>query len=408
MFGNHVRRDRRALWGSLSLIIVIAIGGTLFAAAASRARLTQQAETDAKLAAQTQLAPLLQPRDLMGPIGGDRAKVLQAAIESDIVDPGPVDSVRIYSELGRILYDADPTVVTVKPSYLRDLVYEVANGQARSEVRGGVLETYVPVWTSPGGEVVVAEMSQAYGPISAEATGSWYRLGLGLLVALLASITMFALSVRARAAEPSIAMVQTHPAFVAALDARARAEQRTAATEVALKDLQAQFRTTLDELKAMEAMVEMSDDLTNHSEDEMQAVRDQLRDTAERLHKAELDNNALRERLALRQSDLDDHKARLMALEQRTPSAEIDDLRKRVDVAERRATEMQTEVERIQSELDSTSDRFHMVKLAEALREFDNDDDVVIEADEDDIYEHPKVVFSPGRGSRSTTTGKGR
>lgn len=408
MFGNLVRRGRRALWGSLSLIIVIAIGGTLFAAAASRAKLTQQAETDAKLAAQTQLAPLLQPRDLMGPIAGERAKTLQAAIETEIVDPGPVDSVRIYSELGRILYDVDPKVVTVKPSYLRDLVYGVANGQAQSEVRGGVLETYVPLWTAPGGEVVVAEMSQAYGPISAEATGSWYRLALGLLAALLGSLVMFALSVRARAAEPSMAMVQTHPAFVAAVDARAKAEQRTAATEVALKDLQAQFRTTLDELKAMEAMVAMTDDLTNHSEDELQAVRDQLRDTAERLHKAELDNNALRERLALRQTDLDDHKARLMALEQRTPSVEIEDLRKRVDVAERRATEMQTEVERIQSELDSTSDRFHMAKLAEALREFTNDDDVVIEPDDDDIYEHPKVIFSPGRVSRSTTSGKGR
>ncbi len=407
MFGILVRRERRTLWGSLSLIIVIAIGGTLFAAAASRAKLTQQAETDAKLAAQTQLAPLLQPQDLTGPIAGDRAKALQAAIQTEIVGPGPVASVRIYSELGRILYDVDPKVVTVKPSYLRDVVYEVANGQARSEIRGGVLETYVPLWTAPGGEVAVAEMSQAYGPISAEATGPWYRLALGLLVALLGSLVLFALSVRARAVEPSMAMVQAHPAFVAALDARARAEQRTAATEVALKDLQAQFRTTLDELKAMEEMVAMTDDLTNHSEDELQAVRDQLRDTAERLHKAELDNNALRERLALRQSDLDDHKARLMSLEQRTPGAEIEDLRKRVDVAERRATEMQTEVERIQSELDSTSDRFHMVKLAEALREFTEDADVVIEA-EDDIYEHPKVIFSPGRSSRSTTSGNGR
>jgi hypothetical protein len=49
-----------------------------------------------------------------------------------------------------------------------------------------------------------------------------------------------------------------------------------------------------------------------------------------------------------------------------------------------------------------------MAKLAEALREFTNDDDVVIEPDDDDIYEHPKVIFSPGRVSRSTTSGKGR
>jgi hypothetical protein len=35
MFGNLVRRERRPLWGSLTLIIVIAIGGTLYVAAGS-------------------------------------------------------------------------------------------------------------------------------------------------------------------------------------------------------------------------------------------------------------------------------------------------------------------------------------------------------------------------------------
>jgi len=408
MFGNLVRRERRTLWGSLILIIVIAIGGALYAAATSRARLTHQAETDAKLAAQTLLAPMLQPRDLMGPLPAERAETITTSIESAIVSAGPVESVRIFSELGRILYDDDPSVVTVRPSYLRDLVYDVANGEASSEVRDGVLQTYVPLWTSPGGTVVVAEMSQPYGPISAEATGPWFRLALGLGLALLAVAILYALSLRTAARAPSLTAVETHPAFVAADDARAKAEQRATATEVAFKDLQAQFRKTLNELKAMEATVETNQSQTTHSQDELQALRDQLRDTAERFHKAELDNNALRERLALRQSELDDHKKRLMALEQRTPSIEIEELRRRVDVAERRATEMETEVERIQSDLDSTSDRFHLVKLTEALREFDSPDDLVIEGDDDDIYEHPKVIFTAGRYPRSATNVNGR
>ena len=404
MFGNLVRRERRALWGSLSLIIVIAIGGTFYAAAASRAKLTQQAETEARLAAQTQLAPMLQPRDLMGTITGERAETLGAAIESEITASSPIGSVRIYSELGRILYDANPEVVTVKPTYLHELVYEVANGDTASKVRGDLLHTYVPIWTAPGGTVVVAEMSQPYGPISAEATGTWYRLALLLGLALIATATLFVLSVQATSRVPSIAAVQTHPAFVAAEDARAKAEQRATATEVALKDLQAQFRRTLDELKAMEAKVKMNENDTTHSGDDLQAVRNQLRETAERLHKAELDNNALRERLALRQGELDDHKSRVMALEQRTPSVEIEELRRRVDVAERRATEMETEVDRIQAELDYTADRFHMVKLTEALREFDNDEPL---DSEDDIYEHPKVIFT-AQQSRTTVRGNGR
>lgn len=403
MFGNLVRRERRPLWGSLTLIIVIAIGGTLYAAAGSRARLTKQAETEARLAAQTQLAPMLQPRDLMGTITGERAEALGAAIESEIVSSSPVETVRIYSELGRVMYDANPKVVAVKPTYLRELVYDVANGETTSEIRGDLLQTYVPIWTAPGGEVVVAEMTQPYGPISAEATGTWYRLALVLGLALVATAALFVLSIQATSRVPSIAVLQTHPAFRAAEDARAKAEQRATATEVALKDLQAQFRRTLDELKAMEAKVQMNETDTTHSEDELHVLRNQLRDTAERLHKAELDNNALRERLALRQSELDTHKSRVVALEQRTPGAEIEELRRRVDVAERRATEMETEVERIQAELDYTADRFHMVKLTEALREFDNDEP----ADEDDLYEHPKVIFT-ARTSKATVRGNGR
>jgi hypothetical protein len=49
---------------------------------------------------------------------------------------------------------------------------------------------------------------------------------------------------------------------------------------------------------------------------------------------------------------------------------------------------METEVERIEAELDYTANRFHMAKLTEALREFDND-----EVDGDDMLEHPKVIF---------------
>jgi hypothetical protein len=403
MFASLVRRERRTLWGSLTLIIAIAIGGTLFAAAASRAEMMQRAATEARLAAQTQLAPMLQPRDLMGPITGERAAELGERIRDEISSAGPISSVRIYSDLGRILYDANPKLVTVKPTYVRDLVHDVAHGSSTSEVHGDTLQTYVPLWTSPGGTVVVAEMSQPFGPISAEATGSWYRLALALGLVLVVTAGLFALSMRRDAEAPSVAVVQSHPAFAAAEEARLKAEQRAAATEVAFKDLQAQFRQTLDELNAMEAIVKMNETGANHSEDELQALRDQLRDTAERLHKAELDNNALRERLALRQSELDDHKARLMALEQRTPGAEIEELRRRVEAAERRATEMENEVDRIQAELDYTADRFHMVKLSEALREFDND-----EAPEDeDLFEHPKVIFTP-RPSRATARGNGR
>ncbi|HET9723020.1 MAG TPA: hypothetical protein VFR44_04155 [Actinomycetota bacterium] len=391
MLGNLVRRERRVLWGSLSLVVIVAIGATLIAASSTRAKLTRSAENEARLAAQTQLAPMLDTGDLDGTVTGDRAEELGKAIEDEIVSSGPVSSVRIYSESGRVLYDADPEVVAVRPTYVRELVYRVAHGDPVSQVRGGYLQTYVPVWLEPGGPVVVAEMTQPYDPISAQATGTWYRIALVLGLVLLATATLFVFSAQAAARVADIAEIQAHPAFIEVIDARAKAEKRAEATEVALKELQAQFRSTLDELKAMETMVQMTETATTHSEGEMQTLRDQLRDTSERLHKAELDSNALRERLALRQSELDEQKSRVLKLEERAPDAETEDLRHRVDAAERRTVELENEVDRLQSELDHEADRFHMAKLTEALREFDNDEP---SDDEDDIFEHPKVIFS--------------
>lgn len=398
MFGRSHRRERRAVWGSLTLIIVIAIGGTLAAAASSRTRLTERAATDARLIAQTQLAPLLTARDLEGPITGERARELGEAIRAEIISTGPIEKIRLYSKLGRILYDADPQIVTVRPSFVRDLIYRVTTGRAESIVREGHLLTYVPLWTSPGGTVVVAEMSQPYGPIEAEATGLWYRIALGLGIALLATAALFVRAVRARDRAISLVEVRAHPEFVAAEDARARAEQRAAAAEAALTDVRRQLRAALDEISTMERTMEMLEQ--EDRSEEARSLRDQLRDTAERLHAVERDNAALRERLALRQRELDEHKARLLQLEARTPSAEVEELRRSLEAAERRATELESEVERLEAELDATAGSLHLAKLSEALREIDNDE-TLVELDEG-AADRPTVIFAVDRPATRT------
>jgi hypothetical protein len=415
MLGSVVRRERRPLWGTLTLIIAIAIGVTLYAAHSSRTSLTHQAETDARLAAQTQLAPILMPRDLEAPVTGDRATEIESAIARSITSTGPIDDVRIYSDAGLILYDDHRHVATTKPSYLHDLLFDVANGQSQSMLRDGVLRTYVPLWLVPGGNVVVAEMSQPFAPIAAEAAGIWYRLALGLGIALAAASVLFAMTFRARATVAATvtvpsAPVTAHPDIRALEVAKQQAEKRAAASERDLKEVQWQFRTALDELKTMEARLAMHQSHTNTNDDDLQALRDQLRDTSERLHKAEMDNNALRERVAIRQYEFDDLKSRFAqaqaqaearAQEQTSRPVEVDELLSRLQAAERRAADMEGEVERMESELVSTAERFHLAKLSEALREYDNDDEAdesdevsVQEVEEDDdLFEHPKVFF---------------
>jgi multidrug efflux pump subunit AcrA (membrane-fusion protein) len=145
MFGSLTRRRRRPIWGWLIVILLFAVSGSLFLSMRAKSQAIQDASTQARLAAQTELATLLEPRDLLAPVVGVRALELGAGIHSQITSVGPIDDIRIYSSLRRILYADDPAIVGTRPSYLRDLTFAVASGEAQTQVRGDVLQTLVPI-----------------------------------------------------------------------------------------------------------------------------------------------------------------------------------------------------------------------------------------------------------------------
>lgn len=140
----------------------------------------------------------------------------------------------------------------------------------------------------------------------------------------------------------------------------------------------------------------MNENESTTSDGELQALRDQLRETSERLHRAEMDNNALRERMTLRQQELDEARRFLP-----TAGTTIDpaELKSRLEEAEMRTAEMSHEIERLESELDYTNSKFHMTKLSEALREFDNDMEEPTELDEPPIIIHS--VSTPSKQQRA-------
>jgi hypothetical protein len=412
MLGSLARRERRPLWGTLTFILAVGIGLSLYAAATAQAQATTDTERAARLAVQTQIAPMLQPKDLEAPIEGARAVSLGAQIQGTTTAAGPIDDVTIYSSLGKILYSANGSLTDTRPSSLADLVFSVANTSTQSRIHGEELQTYVPLWLRPGGTTVVVEMSQPFGSIARAANAPWYRLAMALGVLFLATAAVFGLTLRARALELTFAPtaytgtntvprqkaqsgkrsagdpLYLQPGFQELEEQRQAAIRRAEANEENYRGLQQQFKGTLEELKRAEARLEMMENKTSTTGGDLRALRDQLRDTAERLHKAELDNNALRERLALRNTELDEVKGKLHAM--RRSDIDVKELRARVDAAERRAMEMEQEVERIESELDDTSSRFHLTKLSEALRDMDND--VVIEED-DDLYDRPRLII---------------
>ncbi len=412
MVRSLARKERRPLWGTVAFILAVGIGLSLFAAATTRGQVTTDAEREARLAAQTRLAPMLQPKDLEAPIEGDRAVSLGAEIENAITSVGPIDGVTIYSSLGKVLYDADQSLISTRPSYLTDFLFAVANTSTRSRIHGEELQTYVPLWLKPGGKTIVVAMSQPIGSIVGATGAPWYRLAIALGVLFLAAATLFGFTLRDRVLEPAFAptaytgtnttprekaqsnkrAVDTplylQPGFRELEDERQEATRRADATEANYRGLQQQFKATLEELKRAEERLEMIENMTSTTGGDLRALRDQLRDTAEQLRKAELDNSAMRERLALRNTELEEANGKLRTMGQ--SDGELNELRARVDAAERRAAEMEHEVERIESELDYTANRFHMTMLSEALREMDNE--VVIEED-DDLHDHPRLII---------------
>jgi hypothetical protein len=407
------------MWVALATLLFVGIVVSMFLGARSRSNAVTQATKDAELTAQTELAPLLLPRDLMAPIVGDRAEELTAAIDDKIMKTTEVGRVRIYSSLGRVLYSADPKMVGTRPSFLRDLTFQVVNGDAQTKVHSGLLQTYVPIWLTPEGTVVVAEMSQAYGPIVSQATRTWNAFAFVCGVLLLGAIGMIVITTRAR---PSVREVEVftaaeitsrpkqravavdmpiyeHPGFRAIEEQRQSAEARARVADENYQGVRQQLKATLAQMKDLEGRLAMQESATTTNDGEMQALRDQLRETSERLHKAELDNNQLRERMALRQRELEQARHDIQTI--RADASEAEELKQRLMAAERRAAELSRETERLENELDFTKSKFHMTKLSEALREFDQDEDVEIDMDEDDLFEHPVIIRNQGKRSEA-------
>jgi hypothetical protein len=413
MVGSLARRERRTLWGTSSFILAVGIGLALWMAFDARSAATADASADAEISAQTEFAPLLQPRDLMVPMSQERATQVSAAVERTITSRGPVQRVRMYSDEGRILYAQDRSIIGTRPSYLRDLAFEVSNGEPRTMVRNGLLQTYVPIWLNPGGTVVVAELSQPFEPIGAEATSDWYRIAFVAGGLLLICLVMVGMTTRAAAARPRTqaelyqpaiprrgsswvrtpaleAPMYEHPGFRALEEQRQEVERRARAAEENFRSTQEQLKATLKQMKDLEGRLAMNETQNSTSDGEIQVLRDQLRETSQRLHKSELDNNQMRERLALRHEELEEARRQVAML---LADGDIGSLRQALDAAEARANQLAREMEKLEGELDYTKSKFHMTKLSEALREFDNDS---LEIEEDDLYEHPVVIRNSG------------
>src|SRR6185295_8455103 len=121
---------------------------------------------------------------------------------------------------------------------------------------------------------------------------------------------------------------------------------------------------------------------------ELDRLREEVRETSERLQETEDDNERLRERMAFRHRELDELRRQLA--ESAPTAEETEELRHRLSTAENAAAALARELERVEKELDVTRNRFHMEMLSEALREFDND--AVEISDDEDELDHAVII----------------
>jgi hypothetical protein len=415
MFRAFTRRERRPLWSVLAFLLAVGLGYCVWSASQAQSGSVKAETNEVRIIAQTDLAELLQPRDLENPIVGERAAELGADIDRSIEGDGPIEEVRIYSSVGRILFAEDAAVVGTRPSYIRGLTSEVASGRARSVVRGSRLQTYVPIRLTPGGPVAVAELSQPYAPIASAQSGQWNQYALIAGGLLLFCIVMVVITSRAAPSAPKIkgaADDEREPARVApprqdrretgegkplylqegfreVEERRQEAERRANVAEQNLGGMQKQLGDALTKIKDLEARLAVKDSETETNGAEIRSIREELKDTLDKLNKADLENAALRERMNLRQREFEVLQQRVE--KSRGAQTEMDELKTKLADAELRSTEMAREIERLEAELGSAQSTFHMTKLSEALREFDTPE----EADADAAPAQPAALAQP-------------
>ena len=341
-------RGRRSLHAVLVVLLAAVSAGAFFYSSSLEDSSIREAARQARLAAQVKLAGVLTERDLEEPAGDARYQELQAAITR--VMPVDIEAVTLWSPSGRVLYHDDAAMIGTRPTYPREFLGDVANGSTETKVEGGLLKTFVPVWVAPDGTIAVAQLDSAVAPIVSMA--EMVRIGsgvLGLATLLLIVLLLFrAVKHKGKGArpDPQVALGRSgyavtpsapRPAakdgpkvaaegveVVKPLRSTSAAGSRRAApdtgpesgavkrlererdealavaeaAERALQAVRTEHRAALEQVAALEARLIAAADGPLHSQEDIQALRDQMRETAERLYRAEEENRALKVRLS--------------------------------------------------------------------------------------------------------------
>ena len=357
---------RRALWGGLALVLLVA--SLVASMQAGRVRTHLIAETTASTSAlvHAALGPELTTEDTYAPATGARYVELTTVVRRQLLADGTVEAVTVWSPGGTILFADDVRLVGQEVRSMRTTVLAVIGDAARSDVVRGIVRTFVPLEVG-GGAAVAVEIDRSSDPIRA-ASDPWRLMGL---VAAAGALLSSLLVVRSFTRYGRRAEGFDEDALRAAVVARRRAEHDRTAAEERRDQLEAELERAREELR--QAQTQAREEAKAAAD--TPRLRDHLASTAEDLRRSEEEVVALTTQLAQVEAAVEALSERDRA-EIAAATAEIERLQdERATVADRAAkaeeavARLSARVEELQARPDVETELASSHQEAEAARQ---------------------------------------
>jgi hypothetical protein len=210
-------RGLRGLFGTLTVIFLLAVGFTYGATRYQERQFEEDATRDARKLAVRVMQPMLLPSDATGPIRGERYQQLMSLVEGRVM-AGPINRIRVWRADGTILFADDASMVGKREPQMRDEIHAVTGGgTSQGDVKGERYRSLTSVRVGDPPRFLVVELSQSHDAIVQRAKKQWrpwmVRAGVGagvsfaLYLATAAALALYGAMVKSGRARPK----QTKP-----------------------------------------------------------------------------------------------------------------------------------------------------------------------------------------------------
>lgn len=355
---------RRAVWGALAGVLLVASALALGQAGSVEERMLREATASGVALVAHTLVPELTPTDAAGPVTGDRYRELAEIVERGMLADATVRSVLLWAPDGTILFASDASLVGDQVRPMRATLLSIGT-DPHTDVDRGHLRTLIPVPLAPGTSVVV-ELDRDARPLAA-ATDPWRLLALLTGAGAVLSGLVLARSLTRRAGRPE---GFDEDVLRSAIVGRRRAERERDEAVAKVEHLTAELDRARAELReagqrAREASREADDGAR---------LREHLALAAEDVKRLEHERDQLRERLAEAGRAVETEAARARE-ELAGAHAEIsrleslrDGLQERAAKAEEQVAELTKQLAELRSRPDVEAELAKVRREAEVLR----------------------------------------